>query len=50
MLSSLAVGAVPAIGMALLGVKYTLLIGALVSAPLLAGGWEIVRRLYLAED
>ena len=39
-----------AIGMALLGVKYALLIGALVSVPLLAGGWEIVRRLYLADD
>ncbi len=49
-LSSLAVGAVLAIGMALLGVKYALLIGALVSVPLLAGGWEIVRRLYLADD
>jgi len=39
-----------AIGMALLGVKYALLIGALVSVPLLAGGWQIVRRLYLADD
>jgi len=26
------------------------LIGALASVPLLAGGWEIVRRLYLADD
>jgi len=50
MLSSLAVGAVPAIGMALLGVKYALLIGALASVPLLAGGWELARHLYLAED